>query len=132
MHRRIRLLIPVVAIASAASIAGCGTSSSGSGGTPAASTKPSTASGAPTGDRAAQLAKVSACLKAAGVALPSGGPTGLPSGAPTGIPSGAPTGGFSPPAGGGSGGGAFADPKIQAALKACGITLSGPAGAPSQ
>jgi hypothetical protein len=55
--------------------------------------------------------------------IPSGVPTGIPSGVPPGIPSGAPPSGFSPPAG--AGGGAFSDPKIQAALKACGITLSG-------
>ena len=134
MHPRIRLLIPVVAIATAATVAGCGTASSGSGGTPTASTtSPTTTSGASSGDRAAQLEKVNACLNAAGVALPSGfpsgAPSGFPSGAPSGFPSGAPSGGFSRPAGAGPGGGAFSDPKIQSALKACGITLSGvPAG----
>jgi hypothetical protein len=108
-------------------LAGCG-SSSGSSST--ASSKKTTAaarpSGAPTGGaQAGQLAEIQACLKAAGISVDL--PTGRPSFSAGATP---PSG--SPPAGGGAGGGlgaVFNDPKAQAALKACGITL--PTGQPS-
>jgi hypothetical protein len=95
--------------------------------------------GGPPGFGGADFQKIQECLAAAGVSLPT--PSGRPSGAPTGpppsgFPSGAPTGpppsGFpSGGTGGGPGGGGrlFADPKVRAALQACGIDL--PTGAPS-
>jgi hypothetical protein len=72
--------------------------------------------------------KIQECLSAAGISLPtpSGGfqpPTGTPSGRPQGTP---PSG--APGDGGGPGGGMFADPQVQAALQACGITV--PTGRP--
>jgi hypothetical protein len=130
------LLSTAATLTGALALAGCGSSS-----TPASpsSTPTSTASasGAPSGPpsglpsgAAAAFAKIGECLKAAGIKVPSGLPTGVPSGLPTGLPtglpSGAPTGSFSPPAGGP--GNLLTDPKVQAALKACGIALPGPGG----
>jgi len=73
------------------------------------------------------MQQIQACLKAAGISVPT--PTGMPSGGPGGGPSGMPSGG--PPSGGpsggpqgGRGGGVdFSDKKVQAALKACGISV---------
>jgi hypothetical protein len=126
-------------------LAGCG-GGSGSASGAATSTAASTASsgrpsggaggafGGPGGFDAATLQKITACLSAAGISVPSfsarpiptgtaGGarPTGLPSGGP---PSGAPTGGQ-----GGGPGGLFGSAAAQAALKACGITV--PTGRPA-
>ena len=76
----------------------------------------------------ADFQKIQECLSAAGISLPtpSGSfqpPTGTPpSGGPQGTP---PSGG---PGDGGPGGGMFSDPQVQAALKACGITV--PTGRP--
>jgi hypothetical protein len=78
----------------------------------------------------AQLRRIQECLAAAGLVMPtpSGGPrtfnptdrpTGAPSGSPRARPSGAPTDGRF----GGAGRGLFADPKVRAALEACGITM---------
>jgi hypothetical protein len=129
--------LTVVGVLSAAALTGCGGSSSSS---TASSAEPSgIASGQPDGFRlsSAQQRKIQKCLKAAGLStsFPTGRPSDFPSGGPSGSPpSGAPTsipsGGFS----GGSGGpgGGFADPEVQSALKACGITVpSRPTGAPS-
>jgi hypothetical protein len=77
-------------------------------------------------------AKVQACLKAAGITVPTGGRAGgFPSGSrPSGsFPSGSrpsfprPSGSRPSGAGGGFGGNSAESQKIQAALKACGITL---------
>jgi hypothetical protein len=138
------LILPTAALAAALAISAC---------TPSASTAPqSTASNAPSaapaGGQASppaggaggpggfpaggDFAKIQQCLQAAGLTLPTGSfalPTGsfaLPSGA---LPSGqGPRGSFAPPAGVG---GALNDPTVQAALKACGISLPGGAPAPS-
>ena len=125
---RHRSLIAVSLVAAVGVLAGCGSSSGGAststGATTSAAARPS---GAPTGGPpAGQLAEIQTCLKAAGITvdIPTGRPTFSP-GATT-----RPTG--SPPAGAGQGGGfgaIFTDPKAQAALKACGITL--PTGRPS-
>ena len=85
-------------------------------------------SGAPS-NLQGQFAKIQECLSAAGIDIkapggnvPSGGPTGAP---PTGP---RPTdGSFAPPAGAGQGG--LQDPKVKAALEACGISLPGRPGA---
>jgi hypothetical protein len=76
--------------------------------------------------------KIQECLTAAGITLPTPSgtfrpPTGTPpSGGPQGTPpSGAPRDGGP---GGGPGAGRFADPEVQAALTACGITV--PTGRP--
>jgi hypothetical protein len=121
--------LSVVGVLAAATLTGCGGgSSSSSTGTPQA--------GAPSGGpggfgiNTAQQKKIQQCLKAAGLAssFPSGRPSGFPSGGangtpPSGVPSGAPSGFPSGGPSGGPGGGAFNNPQIQAALKACGITL---------
>lgn len=79
----------------------------------------------------ADMQKIFACLKAAGIDvpdLPSGMPSGRPSGMPTDLPSGAPS---AMPSGRPSGtpsnmrgrGVDFTDPKVSAALKACGLSV---------
>ena len=134
-YRRTRVLAPALMAGLAlVTLTACG-SSNGSGSESASASSPSVAapSGAPS-DMQGQFAKIQACLSAAGItnAAPSGG---IPSGAPTGAPSGAPpTGGdFTPPAGGGQPG--LQDPKVKAALEACGISLPSqgtrPSGAPT-
>jgi len=114
----------VVVLAVAGMVAGCGgasANSSAAGSSPSASAS-SRASRA--GFDPALRQQIQDCLTAAGIAVPtgsgrpSGAPSGEPSNRPTGRPSGASTGRPS-----GVGGGAFADPKAQAALKACGITI---------
>jgi hypothetical protein len=119
----------------ALSLTACGGGSSSSTSASATATPSAGPSGAPTGgpfgggiDQAA-LSKIRKCLTAAGLqdAIPSNVPTGRPSGFPTDRPSGLPSGTL--PSGFPSGGfGAFADPDVQAALQACGITL--PSGGP--
>jgi hypothetical protein len=112
----------------ASSASSTATTSSAAGGTTSAS------AGAGGGGNFLQNSQVQACLKAAGISIPTqtgAGPTGsFPSGArptgsftgqrPTGVPSGIPSG-----AGGAGGGFGTESSEIQAALKACGITLSG-------
>ena len=110
-------------------LAACGSSSPAS--TTSATPTPTAAvpSGAPS-NLQGQFAKIQECLSAAGIDskalggnIPSGGPSGA---TPTGAP---PTdGSFTPPAGAGQGG-LQQDPKVQAALEACGITLPGRPGA---
>jgi hypothetical protein len=139
-HRRPRVLAPALMAGLAlVTLTACG-SSSGSGTESASASSPSAAapSGAPS-DMQGQFAKIQACLSAAGISnpAPSGGAPsgGFPSGAPTGAPSGAPPGGgnFTPPSGGGQQG--LQDPKVKAALEACGISLptggNRPSGAPT-
>ena len=120
-----------VAVVLAGGLAGCGGGSSAGTGTEAAGGP--AAAGAPSGGRGggfrmdpAQQQKIQDCLKAAGIAVPSfsGRPSGSFSPRPSGSrPSGSrPSGSFTGRPGGGFGG-RFADPKTQAALKACGITL---------
>ena len=106
----------------------------GSGSTaPASSPSASATAGGALGGQGAQggqqMQQIQACLKAAGITVtrPSGPPDGgagggtPPSGRPSrgAAPSGAPSGG----PGGGRGGINFDDAKVQAALKACGITV---------
>jgi len=106
----------------ALSITGCG---GGSSSTSASSQTPPTA---PSGVDPTQLNAIRHCLKAAGLgqSIPQGAPSGIPSNLPSDLPSGAPTdipSNFS-----GGPGGQFNSPKIQAALKACGIQLPTPQG----
>jgi hypothetical protein len=125
---RHRILLTVSLVAALGALAGCGSSSNGaSTSTDKKTSAAASPSGAPTGGPpTGQLAAIQTCLKAAGITvnIPTGRPTFSP-GATT-----RPTG--SPPAVAGQGGGfgaIFTDPKAQAALKACGITL--PTGRPS-
>jgi hypothetical protein len=101
-------------VASACLIVACGSSSSSSSSSSAAS---AAASGGATGRGGfANRTKLAACLKQHGVTLPS-----------------RPAGGFKRPAGGNGaggrpgffGGGRAANPKFQAALKACGANFGG-------
>jgi hypothetical protein len=143
-RRRLPVLAPtVVAGLALVTLTACGSSTGSGSESSAASSQPAAApSGAPSGapsDMQGQFAKIQACLSAAGITnpAPSGGAPsgGFPSGAPTGAPTGAPPSGgsFSPPAGGGQPG--LSDPKVKAALEACGISLPGggnrPSGAPT-
>jgi hypothetical protein len=109
----------------ALSITGCGAGSSSN------ATGNRTPPAAPSGVDPTQIKAIRQCLKAAGLtqSIPSGAPSGVPSGVPSGLPSGAPTDLPSNFSGGPGGpGGQLNDPKIQAALKACGIQLPTPQG----
>jgi hypothetical protein len=123
----ISVLGPVLAL----SLVACGGGSSGS--TAAASTPDASATGAPGGaDRAGgfDFTKAQACLKAAGIAVPTGNGGPRPSGSGGAIPSGA--AGIRPSgAAGGPGGGMFDSAAAQAALKACGITVPAGGGRPT-
>ena len=108
-------------------LAACGNSTAANSTTSTPAPTAAIPSGAPS-NLQGQFAKIQECLTAAGIDiktpggnLPSGGPTGAP---PTGP---RPTdGSFTPPAGGGQGG--LQDPKVKAALEACGISLPGAPG----
>jgi hypothetical protein len=125
----LRVLTPLVLAGSAlVLLTGCNSSTSSPGTSSTAPSAPAGAtstaappSGAPSGlpsDAQAQFAKIQECLSAAGITLPA---PSLPAGA-------TPGGSFSPPAGGGAGGGQLNDPRVKAALEACGLSL--PSGAP--
>lgn len=116
-------------------LTGCGGSDASAGDT-ASSAEPSFPGGQQPSIDTGQLKKITQCLKAAGVDTsniptdrPSGMPSGMPSGAPSDMPSGPPSGAPSGMPSGGPGGAMFSDPKVQAALKACGIDLPAPSGA---
>ena len=142
VHRYTRTAaVSVTLLALTLGLTGCGSSggTSAAAASAAASPAPSTRpSGVRGGFDATQLKAITACLPAAGIAVPtfsagarpSGAPSGgIPSGAPTGIPSGGPGGGAGGQGGpGGAAGGIFGSSAAQAALKACGITL--PTGRP--
>jgi hypothetical protein len=139
------LLLPIAALAVLLAIAAC---------TPSASSAPqATTSNAPSsgpggaqqpGPGGGDFAKIQQCLQAAGLTLPTGSfprpngsfapPNGSftpPNGSfdPGAFPSGLfPGGSFAPP---GGLGGVLSDPKVQAALKACGLSLPGGAPSPS-
>lgn len=132
----LRVLRPALSLAAVAlttvGLTACGSSSTSTSTTPAATGTPSAAGQGPGG---IDLAAIQKCLSAAGISMPSGMPTG-PSGMPTGTPSGMPSGTPSAmpsgrPSGIPSGAptGMLNDPKVQAALKACGISM--PTGAPT-
>jgi hypothetical protein len=119
---------PVAASVLLLALAACGGSSD------AASTPSSSATGSPGangpggGFGGVDMTAIQACLKAAGIDLPtpSGGvgPSGQPR--PTGSFNGTPPADGVPPSGapgGGAGGGMFESAEVQAALKACGITV---------
>ncbi|MGC4113038.1 MAG: hypothetical protein QM747_21995 [Nocardioides sp.] len=113
-------------------LAGCGSSSSPtttSGGGPSSHLQ-GQGPGGGFGQDPALMKKITTCLKAAGLSssLPTGRPSGFPSGGPSAYSSGSPV----PRPTQGTGGGVFfGNTKVQAALKACGITLPRPSGAPS-
>jgi hypothetical protein len=134
-------LLGGIIVATAAGVVACGGGSGSSTTTTSAAASSSAAvSSSASGGRGARAnpfadASVQACLKAAGIAVPTF--AGRPSGSftrPRGSftrPSGSftrPSGSFTRPSGVGGGGGFFGTDsaegaQIQAALKACGITL---------
>lgn len=124
-------------VATAALLTSCGssgsTSDSSSDAVPSEGSSASApASGAPGGGMmdAAQLKKIRACLKAAGLddELPagfgSGGPSGMPTDRPSDLPSDLPTDMPTDLPSGAPGG--LLSEEAQAALTACGIELPGP------
>ena len=142
MSKRIHVAVSSVGILAAmVGLTACGGSATGSSAGASGSGAASSGTAGPGGgNNPFASTAVQACLKAAGIAVPTGGAGGArPSGTgarPSGArPSGAvPSGGTRPsgaPTGGGFPGGAAnstQSAKIQAALKACGLTLSaGPA-----
>ena len=111
----------VAALAVAGLVAGC----SGSASSPSAESTPAASQsggfpGLGAGADPALQAKIQECLKAAGISLPtgSGRPSGSPSDRPSGYPSSYPSGSAS-----GAAPGMDANPQMQAALAACGITM---------
>ncbi|MGV8910361.1 MAG: hypothetical protein ACOH1Y_15370 [Propionicimonas sp.] len=127
-----RVITPVwLLLAGTVLLTGCGSPSTTTttatptdSSTSAPSTPATAPSGVPSGlpsDLAAQFAKIQQCLDAAGISLPT---PSLPAGA-------SPGGRFTPPAGGipGGAGSSLNDPKVKAALDACGMAL--PTGPPS-
>lgn len=112
-------LLALLAV-SAVALAACGSSSSSSGSSTSTSTQASAS-----GPGSAQRTKLRACLQQHGVTLPQrrpgGGGYGGPPGGGGGYGPPAGGGGFVPGAGaGGAGGFAQRNPKLAAALKACG------------
>jgi len=103
-------------------VAGCGSAAAGSSSGPTtAPTSAAAAGGAGNGPGAAQFAAIRSCLQAAGIPLPT--PSARPSiSRSPGEPR--PTG--PRPSGGFRGGRLFSDPRVQAALEACGITPPSP------
>ncbi len=125
------LLLSAAGLVAAAGLAACGGSGSATV-TPAAAATSAPAAGRP-GFNSAEFQKIRQCLTAAGISLPtpSGGFRDRPSGSPGGTFTGPrPTGSGRPAAGLGR---EFSDPKIRAALAACGISLPTrrPTGAPT-
>ena len=137
---RAHLAVAGALVGASTLLAGCGGSGSATttvaGAAPTASAS-GTGRGPGAGMDAATQASIQQCLTAAGLTMPSftrrpGASGARPSGSPGGTPPAGTRGGVRPS--GAPGGGPFADPKIQAALTACGITLPTgrpPAGAPS-
>ena len=121
--RRSTVAVATLLVTVALSVTGCG------GGTSSNATSNSRTSPAgPAGVDPTQLRAIRQCLKAAGLdqSIPKGAPSGMPSNPPSNLPSGVPTdvpSNFS-----GGPGGQFNNPKVQAALTACGIQLPTPQG----
>jgi hypothetical protein len=123
-------LVTVVVLALGGLIAACGSASSGSSSASATSSTSTTASAASGGTRpnSSQRTALAACLKQHGVTLPSRPAGAPPGGAPPGSGSGTGTTGTgttgtgtTPRRGFFGGGGGFANnPKLRAALQACG------------
>jgi hypothetical protein len=140
--RSFRVIAGASAVAAVLMLAGCGGSASSTSvpsvSEPSTTTtaSPAARTGGPRMDPA-EMQKISQCLEAAGISVPT--PSGMagrtpPSGPPLSgpppsgaAPSGAP-GGL--PAGAGGRGGLLDDPKVKAALEACGLSLpAAPSGA---
>jgi hypothetical protein len=137
LSRKAAIAVPAAFVA-VLSLTACG---GGGGTTTAAGTTaasaPSPARSGPGAFNQEEFAKIRACLAAAGIQLPtptgrpSGGfrtgppPSGFPTTRPSGMPAGPRPSGVGP-SGRGQGGGfgrMFSDPKVVAALKACGLAV---------
>lgn len=127
--------VPVVVL----TLAACGGGSSAGQASTGATSAPAVSSraGQPGGPgNNAEFQKIRQCLSAAGISLPTPSgtpgrgtrPSGIPTGSPGARPSGG-TGGYGGRPRGGPGRGMFASKEVQAALKACGITV--PTGRPT-
>jgi hypothetical protein len=115
----VRSVVPVIALVTVALVAGCGGGSSPSGGSAGPTSSPSSSQGrAFGGANSAEFIKIRQCLQAAGITLPT--PSPRPSVSPA---EPRPT---RSPGERGAGRGLFTEPKVQAALKACGITPPSP------
>ena len=122
---RTAIAAPVLLLA----LVGCGGSSGGSATPAAAATGSPGANGGGQGGGGfggVDMTAIQACLKAAGIDVPTPNGSARPSGAPR--PSGTfngtpPADGVRPSGGAGGGGGMFQSAEAQAALKACGITM---------
>ena len=119
---RYTLLAGTIVVLATLGLTACGGSSATPAAAPATTTAaaPSAApAGAGAGARSELFAdpKVQQCLQAAGIKMPQGRPSGTPR------PSGAPRPSGVQGYGGQTGAGSAEMQKIQAALKACGITL---------
>jgi hypothetical protein len=108
-------------------LAGCGSSSSTTASTtpsptPSGTDSPQVDQPGPGGDPT-QMEAIRTCLTKAGISLPT--PTGTPGDGNAPPPADAKTTGTptTPPDGPGNAGVPFSDPKVIAALKACGITV---------
>ena len=126
MTARARTLCIAGVLAATTLVAGCsggsGSAAAASGPTAAAGAVPTGApGGGPGGQNPQEFAAIRQCLQAAGVPLPSIDPSRRfsPGARPSGSPRPRPTGSDARR----GGRGLFADPAVQAALKACGITL---------
>lgn len=113
------MLLPMVAIAAGGLIAACGSASSSSSSSSTSSTTSTAAASASNSNPSARRAQLVACLKSHGVTLPSrpAGSGGGSAGSGTGT-----TGTGTTPRRFffGGGGGFAANPKVRAALQACG------------
>jgi hypothetical protein len=135
-RHRIRLQAGGTSVALAVLLVACGSSNSASTtpGQDGASSPVSAPAGSAAppgpGGNGVDLSKMQSCLKAAGISLPT--PTGAPGTPPGGTPGTRPSGAPRTPPGGGAGGpgGLFSDPKVQAALKACGLNVPTMTGRP--
>jgi hypothetical protein len=110
--------LALVGVLGAGGLAACGTSSSSSTAAPASSTD-GAFGGAALGSR--DLKRIMRCLHAAGLtpSFPASPPTTLPTDGLTGSPKELPS----------IGPGGLRDPRVLAALRACGITVPAPASA---
>jgi hypothetical protein len=120
-HARRLAALTLTAVAAAGLLAACGSSTTAS--SSSSSSSATAAAGGP-----ANRAKLVACLKQHGVTLPTRPPGARQGQAGAGSGTGPAPGAGAPGTGrrrGFFGGGAFANPKFQAAFKACGVTRVG-------
>jgi len=118
-RRPLTLLCAPLLLAAVVLAAGCGGTSNSPASAAAVTTTPSQTTTGPSGGGIRRIAntKFTACLKAQGVTLPSGGLFRRRGGSGTGTSTGQTP--ATPPPGSGGGGGAFNNPKTRAAFQKC-------------